>query len=223
MTTQGQKTISVVFGIALVLAAFPLAHAEPGKIATEKVGVAPVVDQNYFPELAAGDRREFSFTMTMGNDTEKGKMTIKVEEGKEIRGQKYLKQVAEVEGISGISAADADVAYFRYADDGFYAVEDTEAKLPEHREMPRPIRVGQEWSYRSASGNSSCKAEGFEDVKVGDQVLKECLKVSDVTLAENGNKTVTTTWYQRGVGEVRIKIEDGNSVIEACRIKPPPK
>ena len=208
--------------ISLIVAASPPVRAEPEK-AKGNAGDAPVVDQSYFPELAAGDRREFSFTMTTGNATEKGKMTIKVGEGKEIRGQKYFKQMAEVEGISGISAGDADVAYFRYADDGFYAIEDTEAKLPEHREMPRPVRVGQEWSYRSASGNSSCKAEGYEDVKVGGKVLKECLKVSDVTLAENGNKTVTTTWYQRGVGEVRIKIEDGNSVIEACRIKPPPK
>ena len=200
--------------------ALPFLWAEPEKPAGGAVANAAPMDQSYFPELSAGDRREFSFTMTVGSDVQQGKLIIKIENGKEIRGQKYLKQVAEVEGISGLGA---DTAYLRYAEDGFYAIDDADGKFPEHREMPRPVRVGQEWSYRSADGTSSCKAEGCEDVKVGDKVLKECLKVTDVTLAENGNRTVTTTWYQRGVGEVKITIDDGNSVIEANRLKPPPK
>jgi hypothetical protein len=197
--------------------------AGPARQGNENDGdVGAIVHQNYFPELTVGDQREFSFAMTVGNDTERGKLVLKIEEGKEIRGQKYLKQLAQVEGISGISA-DPEVAYLRYADDGFYVIEDTGGNLPEHREMPRPLRLGQEWSYRSASGTSSCKVEGYEDVKLGNHVLKGCVKVSDAMISENGNKTVTTTWYQRNVGEVKITIDDGNSLIVATQINPAPK
>lgn len=216
---RGGKIVQTV-AAAFTLMALPLAMAEPEKTTEGFVANAAPVDPSYFPELSAGDRREFSFSITTGSDVERGKMIIKIEAGKEIRGQKYLKQVAEVEGISGLGA---DNSYLRYAEDGFYAIEDADGKFPEHREMPRPVRVGQEWSYRSAYGTSSCKAEGYEDVKVGDKVLRGCLKVSDVSLAENGQKTVTTTWYQRGVGEVKITINDGISLIEANRLKPSPK
>jgi hypothetical protein len=221
LSTRNRRGIWLSLFVACVAASAILAG--PGRGDIENPGDAgTMVNQSYFPELAVGDRREFSFTMTAGNNSETGKLVLRIEEGKEIRGQKYLKQLAQVEGISGISAA-PEVAYLRYADDGFYAIEDTGGKFPEHREMPRPVHLGQEWSYRSAYGTSSCKVEGYEDVKLDNKVLGGCLRVSDVMKAENGNKTVTTTWYQRSVGEVKITIDDGNSLIVATRLKPAPK
>jgi len=183
-----------------------------GELATFQPQDPGAEDPEYFPVPAVGAVMEFSATVASGGKNGKGTAKLTVEKEEEIKGHKYLKRVDE----AVIQGRFHKVTYIRYAEDGIHTIEGESKDAPDYVNPPFPLSLGKEWTYVHPMMNVTmrCKAEAIEDVKIGGQIYKDCLRLSETMDTGNGFKTVQETWYAPKVGIVKVTVKNG-SVTEA--------
>jgi hypothetical protein len=203
----------------MILLGIAVAHA--GELATFQPEDPGAEDPEYFPVPAVGAVSVFSVNLTSEDGkVSKGKLKQTFEKQEELQGHRYLKEVVDPEGLEDW---EREVTYYRYAADGIHTIEGRAKTTPESLYIPFPLAVGKTWSYSDPNSGeiTHCKAEAVEDLKIGEQIYKTCLKISESQDQGDGQKIVTETWYAPHLGQVKISYKSGSMFrVDMLLLKP---
>lgn len=157
-------------------------------------------DEAYFPEPSHGSRWEYNVEYSTLAGVQRASMVVSIDGEEVLGGKEYYKQVAVVSGIPGV---EPEITYGRWALEGVYVIDGKYKQMPEYLAVPFPVAVGSTWTAQAHTGTTTYRVAGIETLYLPGGKYDDCLKVSYESNA-GGTHSVGTTYYAKGVGQVRL-------------------
>jgi hypothetical protein len=151
------------------------------------------IEGDYFP-VKEGSTWEYDVELQINSmPVQKGTITKKAEGEEKINGKTYLK-------IVDVVTIDPEIIYVRNDSKDTYSFSKKHPEVGEQTYLPSRLMLGHEWTRVTDLGQAPCRLEDEEDIQIGDQVYKRCLKVKENwTYIFSG----TTDYYAPDIGLVK--------------------
>ncbi len=161
----------------------------------------------YFP-MKVGDKWDFNFKLTSAMNVNTTTMTYVISEKTKLGDNEYYKFESTFGGLP--EGMNKSVDYYRDSPAGIVIKSPDTTLKDELTIIPAGMKVGSEWDANYPAGKRHYKLASFEDVTIGDQTYKDCVKI-EYEDNKNGQKDSGYFCFAKDVGLVKIHIDSQHS------------
>lgn len=178
----------------------------------------------YFPSQISSKERKYSTRITVGGTNVTETVATEKDEGEvAIKGKRYIQSTTRTPAHGRFKARTTS-QYLRYTPEGVYQIDEKQGE--EYARLRFPMTVGKKWSVSIPAGGGApaSTAEmpvvGFEDVKIGGKMLKDCLRITERRKWADGKTTEAEEVYAPHIGYVKSRSKTGRTLVEMELLNP---